>query len=210
LLTTLIVAVLISGALAIIGVEFRVRWLEMVFKPLTTILLFGVVGLPRTPYAWLIVAGIVLSLAGDVALLWDSKMAFLLGLVAFLVAHVIYTIAFIRVGKLGIHVGVVAAYVSVASLQTLRAIWKGAGDIRWATLVYGLAITVMVAAAWATLLGPLPGAAFAAVGSVLFYISDTSLSRNLFARPIPHASLLTMGVYWLGQLGIAISARGGL
>jgi hypothetical protein len=36
-----------------------------------------------------------------------------------------------------------------------------------------------------------------------------SLSLDRFWKPIPHGALLTMGVYWLGQLGIAWSAAPG-
>ena len=49
-------------------------------------------------------------------------------------------------------------------------------------------------------------APLAAVGAVLFYVSDASLALNRFRQPIPHGALLAMGVYWLGQLGIAIAA----
>ena len=62
----------------------------------------------------------------------------------------------------------------------------------------------------ATLGGPLPLAPFAAVGSVLFYISDSSLALNLFRKPIPHVAFLAIGVYWIGQLGIAIAASASL
>jgi hypothetical protein len=60
----------------------------------------------------------------------------------------------------------------------------------------------------ATLRGRLAGAPLAAIGAVLFYISDTSLALNRFHRPIPHVAYLALGVYWLGQLGIALAARG--
>ena len=42
---------------------------------------------------------------------------------------------------------------------------------------------------------------------MLFYISDASLAWNKFRRPVRHAALLTMGVYWIGQIGIALAAR---
>ena len=47
-------------------------------------------------------------------------------------------------------------------------------------------------------------------GAVLFYVSDASLALNKFRRPFPHAAWLTLGVYWLGQIGIALAARGAL
>jgi len=39
----------------------------------------------------------VLSAVGDVALLWDSNRAFMVGLGAFLLAHIAYVIAFLGV-----------------------------------------------------------------------------------------------------------------
>ena len=204
----LIVAILVSGALAIIGVERKQRVLEVVFKPLTTILLFGVVGWPETTFARLVAAGIAFSLAGDIALLWSSKAAFLIGLGTFLVAHVAYVIAFIGVAEPSWAVLPVAAVVAIATASTVRAIWVGADEVRWPALAYAVVISVMVVSAAAMLGGPLPAAPFAAVGAALFYLSDSSLARNLFAKPIPHVALLTLGVYWLGQRGIALAARG--
>src|SRR6266511_2898784 len=45
---------IISGTLAVVGAERRVRWLEMLSKPLTTILLLGFVWLPETMFARLV------------------------------------------------------------------------------------------------------------------------------------------------------------
>jgi len=42
---------------------------------------------------------------------------------------------------------------------------------------------------------------------VLFYISDATLAWDKFRRPIKHATIVTMGVYWVGQIGIVLAAR---
>ena len=47
----------------------------------------------------------------------------------------------------------------------------------------------------------------AAVGAALFYVGDASLALDRFHRPIRFAPVLTLGVYWLGQLAIALAAR---
>jgi len=201
-----ILAMWVTSTLAILGMEKRVRWLEVVFKPLTTALLFAVVGRPTTSFAWLITAGIALSLVGDVALLWDSNRAFMVGLAAFLLAHVAYVIAFLGVAVWSPHVAIVAVVVLASSLVLLRLIWKGSAGLHPAVIAYAAVITTMVVSASATVGGPLPLAPFAAVGSVLFYVSDSSLALNRFRRPIPHVAFLALGVYWLGQLGIAIAA----
>src|SRR5882672_5502062 len=88
-----VIGVVVAGALAIVGSERGIRRLTLVFKPIATLLLLAVVGWPETSFARLTIAGILLSLVGDVALLSESDTAFQVGLVAFLIAHVIYIVA---------------------------------------------------------------------------------------------------------------------
>ena len=204
-----IAAMWLTGLLAIQGHEKGARALEVVFKPLTTILLLAVIGVPHTTFAWLVSAGVVLSLAGDIALLGNTNRVFMVGLGAFLLAHVAYTIAFLGAAVWSPLVPVVAVVMLLSSIWLLRATWMGTANIHAPTIAYAVVISVMVVSAWAMIGGPLPLAAFAAVGSVLFYVSDASLALNRFRRPIRHVSLLALGVYWIGQLGIAIAASSG-
>jgi alkenylglycerophosphocholine/alkenylglycerophosphoethanolamine hydrolase len=199
-------ALWVTSTLAILGAEKRIRWLEVVFKPLTTLLFFWIIGRPETTFARWITVGIALSVIGDVALLWNSNRAFLIGLAAFLLAHVTYVIGFLGVAVWSPHVAIVALVMIVSSSLLLRATWKGAAGMHAATIGYALVISVMVVVAWATVGGPLAMAPAAAIGATLFYTSDSTLALNRFRRPIPHIPLLAMGVYWLGQLGIAIAA----
>ena len=201
-----IVALWVTSTLAILGAEKRVPWLVVVFKPLTTLLFFAVIGRPESTFARWITAGIALSVIGDIALLWNSDRAFIVGLVAFLLGHVSYIIGFLGIAAWSPHVAGVAIATIAASVILLRAIWKGAAAMHAATIAYAAVITTMVVTAWATVGGPLLMAPYAAVGAVLFYISDASLALNRFRKPIPHAAFWAMGVYWLGQLGIAIAA----
>jgi alkenylglycerophosphocholine/alkenylglycerophosphoethanolamine hydrolase len=201
-----ILAMWVTSTLAILGAERRVRQLEVVFKPLTTLLLFAVIGWPQSRFAALITAGVALSVVGDVALLWDSNRAFIVGLAAFLLAHVAYVIAFLGAAVWSPHVAIVIPIVVAASLLLLRLTWKGAAGMHGPTIAYAAVITTMVVSASATVGGPLALAPFAAVGAALFYVSDSSLALNKFRRPIPHVAFLAQGVYWLGQLGIAIAA----
>jgi uncharacterized membrane protein YhhN len=201
-----ILAMWVTSTLALVGAERKIRSLEIVFKPITTLLLLAVVGVPHGTFAGLIWAGILLSVVGDVALLWQSKRAFLVGLAAFLLAHLAYVIAFLGVARWSPHVAAVAAVMAVSSTLLMRAIWKGAAGMHGPTIAYAVVISAMVISASAMIGGPLPLAPFAAVGAVLFYISDSSLALNLFRKPIPHVAFLAIGVYWIGQLGIAIAA----
>ena len=200
-------AVIASGTLAVIGADRGIRWMLAFFKPLTTALLLAVVGGPDSRFATLVVVGIILSVLGDTALLWPGNRPFMVGLALFLLAHLAYVIAFVGVGTWSTHVPIVAIATIAITAFTMRLMWKGAGSLRGPLFVYGAIITLMVATASATLGGPLARAPWAAVGAVLFYISDTSLGLDRFRAKIPHAPVLTMGIYWLGQLGIAIAAR---
>jgi uncharacterized membrane protein YhhN len=203
-----VLAVLIAGALAVLSAERELRWLHIPTKPLTTALLALIVGWPRTRLALWVDLGIVLSVIGDIALLGSRKGAFLAGLGAFLLAHLAYGAAFAGVAVWSPGVVVVALVVIAATTLILRAIREGTVGLRGPTIAYGVVISAMVVAAWATLGGPLPTAPLAAGGAVLFYASDGSLALNKFRRPIPHAAFLTLGLYWIGQIGIALAARG--
>jgi uncharacterized membrane protein YhhN len=212
MLLAFVVAFFVSGALAIAGEELGRPALRAVFKPLTTALLFAVIGWPGTPLARAVAAGLLLSLVGDVVLMSTGQTAFLIGLGAFVLAHLAYIFAFVATGMAAWSPGVAVVVVLAGAVTALllRAIWNGAAGMRAASVVYGAVITAMVTAAWATLGGRLAWAPLAAAGAVLFYASDALLALNRFRRPIPHAPFLTVGVYWLGQLGIALAARGGL
>jgi uncharacterized membrane protein YhhN len=203
-----LVAVVVSGALAIYGAERRIGWLHVAAKPLATILLLAVVGRPSTPFAAWVDAGIALSIVGDVALIWSGQRAFLVGLAAFLLAHLAYVMAFGGVAVWSPHVAVVAVIALAVTAAMLRAIWPGAAGMHGPTVAYGVVISAMVISASATVGGPFGSGSLAAGGAALFYISDASLALNRFRRPLPHIHFWTLGVYWMGQLGIALAARG--
>jgi uncharacterized membrane protein YhhN len=204
-----VIAVLIVAALAVFSAERRIVWLHVPSKPLTTALMFLIVGWPATRLAWWIDAGIALSVVGDIALLGSGEVAFLVGLGAFLLAHVAYVVAFAEVAVWSPHVAVVAVVTVAVTALVLRAIRPGTAGLRAPTIAYGVVISAMVIAASATLGGPLAAAPLAAGGATFFYASDVSLSLNRFRRPIPHAAFFTLGLYWIGQIGIALAARGG-
>jgi uncharacterized membrane protein YhhN len=197
-----------AGTLAIAGAELkRVTWVR-IGKPVATASLLLVVGGAEGAFSSLIAAGLLLSLAGDVALIGDADESFVLGAGIFFVAHLCYAAAFL--GVAGSPLGFVAGAPAVlASVGLVRALWRGLGQLRWLVIAYTTVLSATVVCGFGTLGGPLPGAASlaACVGLCLFYASDALLAWNRFRKPVPHAPLYTMGVYWLGQLGIALAAR---
>ena len=150
-----------------------------------------------------VLAGLVFSLAGDVALLWPKE-GFLPGLVSFLLAHLAYLVAFTREPAPG---GVAAGLRRLRGSGRLRSC-GGCGPAcprrcrrRW----------------WPTWCAwrrwrrrrPCCGAAarraarVLALGGALFLASDALLATNKFAGPLPLASLWILGTYWSAQWCIA-------
>jgi len=205
--TLAVIAVVVVGALAILSAERQLRALHAVTKPLATALLFLIVGWPHARLGGWVAAGIALSIVGDVALLSPSDGAFIVGLAAFLLAHLAYVVGFAGVTGWAPWLPVVVVVVGAVTVGMLRAIWPKTAGMHAPVVAYGLAITAMVTAAFGSLAGGLPLGWLAAVGALLFYASDASLALNRFRRPIPHAAFLTLGLYWLGQIGIALAAR---
>jgi uncharacterized membrane protein YhhN len=203
-----LVAFAVSGALALYALEHGRRRLALVTKPLTTILLLLIVGRPTSRFSELVCVGLVASVAGDAVLLGAGPTPFMIGLGFFLIAHLAYVAAFATVGVWSAAAWAGLGVVVVATPVLIRVLWPRVGSLRGPVLAYAAALSAMVVAAFSTLGGALPDAALAALGAVLFYVSDASLAVNRFVRPIRYASLLSVGVYWLGQLGIALAARG--
>ncbi len=196
-----------------------------ILKPLCTILVILTCALSFTRptdsydtlYTWLILAGLVLSLVGDVLLIpQDNPRAFLGGLVAFLLAHMMYIIAFahLQFGVLeAINVPgeVIAAIVlAIVAVLVYRYLSRGLGAMRLPGIAYMLVISLMVHRAVAVVLvhpGPATQPGLIVAGASLFYISDAILAANKFrlGGQMPHYRLWNLSTYYTGQLLIALS-----
>ena len=205
-----VIAVLVVAVLAVFSAERRIVWLHVPSKPLTTALLFLIVGWPTTRLAWWIDAGIALSVVGDIALLSSGEGAFLVGLAAFLLAHLAYVVAFARRGGLvaarrgrggrdGHGDGAGAARDRARDGPPARSDDRlrrrdqrdgdrGVGDARR---------TSRRRRRWR------PAARRSSMPRTPAWRSTVSAGRSR-TRPF-----FTLGLYWIGQIGIALAARGG-
>ena len=199
--------VLISGMLAV-GASIGAlpgEWL-FVFKPLTTLLIIAFAwprGASRPKQQRFVRIGLVLSLLGDVALLWPKE-GFLPGLIAFLLAHLAYIAAFCVPVRLAARPLVFVAYGAIAVL-ILSQLWGGVpGALRAPVVAYVLCLATMASQAgvWWRSAGSVL-ARHAALGGLLFMVSDTLLAINKFAVPVPLSSLWILAAYWLAQWCIA-------
>ncbi|SFF24045.1 Uncharacterized membrane protein YhhN [Fontimonas thermophila] len=176
-------------------------------KPLTTILIAAIAAqAPASAYRDWLLAGLVLSLLGDIFLMFDRTAFFIGGLASFLLAHLVFMWAFVH--GLSAPVlppwawGFVAYGVVFAAILLPRA-----GALKLPVLVYGAVLTAMAvtAAMRAATLGD-TGARLALAGAVLFVLSDSALGARKFIAPYPGAQGLILSTYWAAIGLIAASA----
>ncbi len=206
--TTLMVATLVVAMADWVAIAAERRDIEHVLKPLTVLVLMAALlsmGAPDPPTArWWVLAALVASLAGDVFLMLEDL--FIPGLVSFLVAHLLYIVAFAVMGLAPI--AFVVGAVSVAVLVALVGVRIVAGAAERdrisaiAVATYIGVISVMVAFAagttrWAVI-----------VGAVLFYVSDAFIGWSRFVSSFAHQRLAIMTTYHLGQIGLVLGLLG--
>ncbi len=208
-------AALLFALLCIAGGLFAVPALVVVFKPLATIAILAWAwprGAGRPRQQRFVRLGLLLSLVGDVALLWPKE-GFLPGLVAFLLAHLAYIAAFSVPVRFAARPAFFVLYAAAAA-GIVSLLWASIPPgLTWPVLAYVLCIAAMAAQAavwWSRARGTAdaPLARHAALGGLLFLASDSLLAFNKFDAPIPLASLWILGTYWLAQGFIAASLAG--
>ena len=165
-------------------------------------------GVPwRTPHGAAVLAALVLSAVGDVALIGTSRRAFLGGLIAFLLGHVAYLVAFVQLGvePAGIVPG--AVFMLVLGGAVLRTLRGPSGKLFPAVVAYVAVIGMMVALAGgvATAHRGVAGDTLAAA-AVAFAVSDLFVARQRFLVPAFHNRAIGLPLYYGAQLAFAWAA----
>jgi uncharacterized membrane protein YhhN len=187
----------------------------LIVKPAATLLVIAVALLSlrepshNTTYTVGVLIGLVFSLGGDVALMFDElPQAFAVGLGLFLLAHVAYTVVFALLGRFSAWDAVSIPLLLAAGVGFYALIRANLGELRLPVIAYMLVISVMVSRAVSTLASPafsLGQAVMVASGAVLFYLSDVILAANRFWRPWRY-DRISLAFYYAGQLLIALAA----
>jgi uncharacterized membrane protein YhhN len=137
---------------------------------------------------------------------------FLAGLVSFLLGHLAYIIGLMpslpppASYPLVLLVTVVAVPVMRPILRSLAR--RGERNLAPAVAGYGVVLALMFVAAAATLFREtwsLPRSLAAALGGLLFFVSDSILAWNRFVRPVPAGSVLVHATYHPAQVLLAMS-----
>ena len=204
---------IVAAGLFIIGHALDLYWLRMIVKPIPVLLMaLWVYLLPgKKSYQWAIIVGLLLSMLGDI-LLEASSATFIFGLVAFLLGHVAYIVAFTRDSRQLFAWRALLAYSYGVILFAVFITQGDLGDMMIPIVLYVIIITTMVWRA-ASRMGVAAINEFSAkaglIGAILFTFSDTLIALNMFvwALPQPWTRFVIIITYWLGQLGITLSAR---
>ena len=182
-------------------------------KPLATLLILAAATFAWPPvsrrYRQWIVAGLMFSLAGDVLLMLPADL-FVGGLLAFLGGHVCFIAAFLGDSRFGTRPLAWLACLLVGG-GNLALLWPSIpAALHPAVAVYGLVLSAMGAQAlgraWfhagTRLARP---AQRAAIGGLLFMLSDSLLAWNRFHGTVPLAMLWVLGSYFAALWFIARS-----
>jgi uncharacterized membrane protein YhhN len=200
-------SIVVSALLAIAAAPWALNLslLAFVFKPLTSVLII-LLAWPRgadAPAARRAVRlGLLLSLLGDIALLWPQQ-GFLPGLIAFLLAHIAYIVAFTREHRFLAQPAALTSYALAAS-AILALLWPSIPPgLRVPVACYVLALTAM--SAQTAVVGLVAQGddrrrgRLLMLGGALFMTSDALLATNRFAVALPAANLWILGTYWAAQ-----------
>ena len=199
-----------------VGVNFKP--LEYLAKPGVMVVLFlwiwNTAGL-KGPVIWFAL-GILFSLAGDIFLMLPREQ-FIFGLIAFLIAHLLYIAGFnttlppLNLASLAVTllIGLTAMKVYPRIAAGIAA--QGHQNLQKPVLAYTAVISLMVLSAMLTLARPdsewqpLP-AILVSAGALLFFLSDTLLAWNKFIRVLDYGQLKVKVPYHLGQISIIVGA----
>ena len=192
------------------------RYQVYLLKPLATLLVIAVAWMARAHthghplYTNGILAGLFLSLLGDVALMWeDVPRAFLAGLGSFLLAHIAYTVTFASLETwhpVDVLLSLLLLAIGVGFYRLIR---PGVGKMGKPVLLYIFVISFMLERAFATLWTPSIPSQVAwrvALGAFLFYLSDMILAINRFWRPWRY-NRVGLALYYVGQFLLAWAAH---
>jgi alkenylglycerophosphocholine/alkenylglycerophosphoethanolamine hydrolase len=197
---------LVAAAVDWIAVQSGHKRVEYIAKPAT--LAFFVASaatldpVDPTVRSWF-VAALVLSLIGDVFLMFEEKF-FVYGLASFLLGHVAYIVGMnidgLHIDKAGVGLVLVAIGAGTIGIVIIRAVGASAEpELLVPVAVYMGVISLMVVCAFGT------WQLTAVAGATLFYASDALIAWNKFVRAQPHGRLAIIVTYHLAQAGLLLS-----
>lgn len=208
---TLLLAVTVP---LLIRAEFKDNTTQrFIFKPLSTTALVVIILIAifldpgNQPFKLAILVGMLFCFGGDIALMFESRKAFLSGLVLFLIGHVAYAASLVFFNGFFFGGMATTAVIVVLGVLIYAYLHSGLEGMRGPVIAYMVVISVMLHTAVLTFESSYFNTAQAwllATGAALFYLSDVLLAINRFKKPFAW-NRISLLFYYAGQLGIALS-----
>lgn len=142
--------------------------------------------------------GLLFCMFGDATLHW-----FIIGLVFFLLGHICYVIAFLKIKIIApskIAMLLLLFYGVIMAAWIVGNILRSGNALLTASIIFYIAVILTMV--WAALQTKRPTII---MGAILFLISDSILALNMFVTSIDHPTLLIMSTYYIAQFLFTIS-----
>lgn len=150
-----------------------------------------------------ILVGLALSWWGDLFLISKSPSIFMMGLVAFFLAHVAYCVAFILYAARLTPTLCALGVLLIPGAVLVHWLYPYLDKMRLPVLSYMGVITLMVSLAAAA--AYTSGHYLILLGAVIFYCSDIFVARDRFVHEGKVNALVGLPLYYLGQMLLALS-----
>jgi len=207
--------VVILGIVLLVGVLFHERKKNrqplLITKSILS-LLFVITALlqprPVPAYFHYLFVGLIFCLVGDVCLALPQKKAFMGGLVAFLIGHLLYIFSFSSLIPISYWISTGLFIVFGASALIFFWLRPHLKSMLIPVLIYILAITIMAIGALAVFWKSsfqVSGRVLILAGALCFYASDVFVARHRFIKEEYRNRLLGLPLYYAGQFMLAFS-----
>ncbi|MDR6761301.1 putative membrane protein YhhN [Flavobacterium sp. 2755] len=182
--------------------------LDCYLKPaLIPLLIVGVYFSKKFPTQKILLTALVFSWIGDVILLFAdiAEIYFILGLVSFLISHIIYCVLFNRQIKEKVKKDTIififgSLIIACYLIGMLSVLLPALGDLKIPVIVYASVISVMLLFAYnGLLIWKKPANQYVFFGALFFVVSDSILAINKFHMTIQKSSFIIMLTYLVAQ-----------
>jgi len=190
------------------GMALQLETAMLISKPLLATSLLGYFlsatnGINSSLKKW-IIAALLFSVTGDSLLMLanDQELYFVLGLAAFLIAHIFYILCFHSIRTIEGIAGkwYVAIIVAIYYFLIIHFLLPHLGALKYPVILYGLVISFMLLIAMHLYeLKDAATAKFLLTGAVLFVVSDSVLAINKFYQPTAWGGWVVMITYVMAQ-----------
>ncbi|MCL6267363.1 lysoplasmalogenase [Flagellimonas myxillae] len=204
---TINILVFFSACIAIAADFWDKEPLFKIFKPLTTILVTGLLFFGQnqklTKFKTMVITALFFCLVGDILLLEENWFVF--GLGAFLIAHLLFAYGFVVLEGFYSNWKSLLAFLGLG-ISILFWLKPDLGSLELPVTIYIFVIIFMAWQGTGLFLKEKKNAyALIAIAVMLFMFSDTMIAVNKFKAPFKWSGLVILSTYWLS---IALIANG--